>query len=93
MTTAAKPEWQLQEAKNRFSQVIKAAGAGVPQWVTVHGKRAAVLLSVADYAKLKNPPAKRWGHDLLTPDLFTDDEEQELFARNRAPEPHRHLPT
>jgi hypothetical protein len=34
------PQWQLQEAKNRFSAVVKAA-----QVVIVHGQAAAVELS------------------------------------------------
>lgn len=32
------PDWQLQDAKNRFSQVVRAAKDGVPHWVTVHGQ-------------------------------------------------------
>ena len=47
--TSALPDWQLQDAKNRFSQVVRAARDGVPQWVTVHGKRAAVVLSAEAY--------------------------------------------
>jgi prevent-host-death family protein len=45
-------DWQLQDAKNRFSKVVRAAREGVPQWVTVHGKRAVVVLSSDDYEAL-----------------------------------------
>jgi prevent-host-death family protein len=45
-------DWQLQDAKNRFSQVVRAAREGVPQWVTVHGKRAVVVLSSDEYEAL-----------------------------------------
>jgi antitoxin Phd len=48
-------DWQLQDAKNRFSQVVRAAREGVPQWVTVHGKRAVVVLSSEEYEALSHP--------------------------------------
>ena len=45
--------WQLQDAKNKFSELIKRAAEGEPQVVTKRGKRAAVLVSTAEYARLK----------------------------------------
>ena len=48
-------DWQLQEAKNRFSEVVKLARDDGPQTVTVHGQRAAVVLSARDYDALKTP--------------------------------------
>jgi prevent-host-death family protein len=47
--------WQLQDAKNRFSEVVKRAQADGPQTVTVHGKPAAVVLSAEAYAALVKP--------------------------------------
>ncbi|WP_297187622.1 type II toxin-antitoxin system Phd/YefM family antitoxin [uncultured Porticoccus sp.] len=44
--------WQLQDAKNRFSALVKAAESEGPQVVTVHGKDKAVLLSVEAYQQL-----------------------------------------
>lgn len=44
--------WQLQEAKNRLSQVVDRAVHEGPQVITVHGKPTAVLLSVDDYRRL-----------------------------------------
>jgi prevent-host-death family protein len=44
--------WKLEEAKARFSEVVKLAERGVPQHVTVRGRAAAVILSAADYARL-----------------------------------------
>jgi antitoxin Phd len=35
--------WKLQEAKARFSEVVRRARAGEPQRVTVHGKEAVVI--------------------------------------------------
>ncbi len=46
-------EWQLQDAKNRFSAVVDAALAGTPQCVTRRGKPAVVVLSVEEYERLR----------------------------------------
>lgn len=45
-------DWQLQDAKNRFSAVVNAALAGEPQRVTRRGKPAVVVLSVEEYDRL-----------------------------------------
>lgn len=45
--------WQLQEAKARFSEVIKKAAKEGPQAITVHGESTAVVLSRAEYERLK----------------------------------------
>ncbi|MGJ8643399.1 MAG: type II toxin-antitoxin system Phd/YefM family antitoxin [Luteolibacter sp.] len=47
--------WQLQEAKNRFSQVVGQALTLGAQTVTRHGKPAVVILSVADYEEIATP--------------------------------------
>lgn len=44
--------WQLQDAKNRFSAVVKAAEKEGPQVITVHGQEKAVVLSVEAYQGL-----------------------------------------
>ena len=46
-------EWPLHDAKNRFSAMIEAASRGEPQTVTKRGVAAAVVLSVADYQRLR----------------------------------------
>ena len=48
-------EWQLQEAKNRLSQVVDLALHDGPQTITLRGKPAAVVVSVEDYRKLTAP--------------------------------------
>jgi len=45
--------WQLQVAKNRFSEVVKKALAEGPQTVTRHGEEIVVILSKADYNRLR----------------------------------------
>lgn len=44
--------WQLQDAKNRLSEVVNRARAEGPQVVTLRGKRAAVILSAEAYDAL-----------------------------------------
>jgi len=48
-------KWQLQEAKNRFSEVVRKASEEGPQTVTKHGKDSVVVLSAEDYRKLEQP--------------------------------------
>jgi prevent-host-death family protein len=47
--------WQLQEAKNRFSEVVESALHSGPQTVTRHGKEAVVVVSAETYKKLTHP--------------------------------------
>jgi prevent-host-death family protein len=54
MITKSK-KWQLQEAKNRFSEVVRKASEEGPQTVTKHGKDSVVVLSAEDYRKLEQP--------------------------------------
>jgi len=65
-TTDQLPEWKLQDAKARFSQVVREAQANGPQRVTVHGRDAVVVLSVADYARLAPAPVRPSLHLLLS---------------------------
>lgn len=44
--------WQLQEAKNRFSEVVNKALVEGPQTVTRHGEEIVVILSKAEYNRL-----------------------------------------
>jgi len=64
-------EWQLQEAKGRFSQLIKQAASGA-QVVTVHGKPTAVIISADEYARLTRRLGKL-SAALLHPDLAGED--------------------
>lgn len=47
--------WQLQEAKNKFSQLVEKAQYEGPQFVTRHGKEAVVVISVEEYQKIVKP--------------------------------------
>jgi prevent-host-death family protein len=45
--------WQVQEAKQRFSEVLRAVENGEPQIVTKHGEEVAVLIDIAEYRRLR----------------------------------------
>lgn len=47
--------WQLQDAKNKLSEVIDRAEKEGPQTITRRGKETAVVLSMQDYLKLTKP--------------------------------------
>ena len=44
--------WQLQEAKSKFSQLVDQALSQGEQFVTRHGKPAVVVISVEKYRSL-----------------------------------------
>ena len=88
---SALPRWQLQDAKNRFSALVKAAAGGTAQVVTVHGVPAAVVLSAQAYERLLAAAAasalkkQSLSQALSCPELDLADEA--LFARSRATKP------
>lgn len=45
-------QWQINEAKAKFSEFLKAAVSDGPQQVTFHGKAVAVLLSQSEFEGL-----------------------------------------
>ena len=45
--------WQVQEAKQRFSEVVRAAASGEPQIVTRHGQEIAVVIDIELYRHLR----------------------------------------
>ena len=55
---AARKEWQLQEAKARFSEVFRLARERGPQRVTKHGREAVVVLPAEEYARLAQSGAR-----------------------------------
>ncbi len=47
--------WQLQEAKNKFSEVVNNALSSGPQVITRHGVETAVLMSYEEFKRLTLP--------------------------------------
>jgi antitoxin Phd len=54
------PIWQLQEAKAKLSQLVKQATLSGPQFISVHGEKAVVILSVQDFNLLVQPNDNFW---------------------------------
>ena len=54
--------WRLQDAKARFSELVRRAQEKGPQRVTVHGKDAVVVVAAEDWDRLKKPTT---GQDLV----------------------------
>lgn len=44
--------WKLEDAKNRFSELVRRALAHEPQLVTRHGRDAVVVVSAEDFERL-----------------------------------------
>ncbi len=51
-------KWQLQEAKNQLSELVRKARSEGPQVITLHGTDAAVVVSAQDYGRLSRPRGK-----------------------------------
>lgn len=51
----AEKQWQLQEAKNKFSSLVNQAKTQGPQIVTRHGEKVAVVISFEEYRQLSRP--------------------------------------
>lgn len=54
--------WQLQDAKARFSEVVRRAVEQGPQHVTVNGEERAVIVSAREYERLTG---HRTGRELV----------------------------
>lgn len=49
-------KWALQDAKARFSEVVRRAKSEGPQRITVHGREEVVIVSVEEYRRAKGQP-------------------------------------
>ena len=47
--------WQLQDAKNRLSELVRKAREEGPQMITLRGRDAVVVVSASQYGKLSRP--------------------------------------
>jgi prevent-host-death family protein len=47
-------EWQIQEAKQRFSELVRHAEADGPQVVTRHGREVVIVLAAEEYHRLQS---------------------------------------
>lgn len=59
------PSWKLEEAKARFSELVKSAQGG-PQRVTVHGRDAVMVVDAEMFAALLPSSQQPSLHQLLS---------------------------
>ena len=55
MATNTMIRWQLQDAKNRLSELVRKAREDGPQVITLHGRDAVVVVSANEFGKLSRP--------------------------------------
>jgi prevent-host-death family protein len=55
MTSPAPDHWQIQDAKQRFSEMIRAVTSQGPQVITRHGEDVAVVVDISEYRRLTRP--------------------------------------
>ncbi len=77
MTSPTHDYWQIQEAKQRFSEMIRAVAHNGPQIITRHGEEVAVVVDIAEYRRLTRPTVDLTGLLLGGPTL-SDDAAEEL---------------
>jgi len=51
--------WRLQDAKARFSEIVREAQQRGPQRVTLHGKDAVVIVGADEFDRLQRPVTGR----------------------------------
>jgi prevent-host-death family protein len=73
--------WQLQEAKQRFSELIRSVQADGPQVVTRHGEDVAVVISIAEYRHLRHEGENFKAFLRSAPDLDLEINRPVLSAR------------
>jgi prevent-host-death family protein len=69
--------WQVQQAKQRLSEVLRAAERDGPQVITRHGEDVAVIIGSTEYRRLTRP--KRDFNEVLLGPPYFDDELVEIM--------------
>ncbi len=82
MTSPTPDHWQIQEAKQRFSEMIRAVTNEGPQVITRHGEDVAVVVDIGEYRRLTRPAADLAGMLLGGPKV--DDSIADVFAEIEA---------
>jgi len=68
-------QWQTADAKQRFTDLVEAAGASGPQVVMRHKDPVAVVLSPEDYRRLVRQADANFGRLLAQSPFGPDDRE------------------
>ncbi|SFC01244.1 prevent-host-death family protein [Bosea sp. CRIB-10] len=77
--------WALQDAKAKFSEVIRRAQTEGPQRVTVRGEPSVVVIAEAEFERLRNAqptrPKKNFIEHLLEEPPWPDDFVEDILNR------------
>jgi prevent-host-death family protein len=82
MTSSTPDHWQIQDAKQRFSEMIRAVTSEGPQVITRHGEDVAVVVDIGEYRRMTRPAVDLAGVLLGGPKL--DDGAVDVFAEIEA---------
>ncbi|MFB7471229.1 type II toxin-antitoxin system Phd/YefM family antitoxin [Kitasatospora sp. NPDC056184] len=66
--------WQVQEAKQKFSEVLRLAESEGPQVVTRHGDEVAVVIDIREYRRLRGQEVSFEDFLLRREEPYFDDE-------------------
>jgi prevent-host-death family protein len=69
--------WQTQQAKGKLGKVIEEARKSGPQFITVHGKESAVVMSVEDSQRMAGKKGESLAEALARSPLRSSDREIE----------------
>jgi len=74
--------WQIQEAKQRFSEMIRAVTSQGPQVITRHGEDIAVVIGISEFRRLTRAAVNLT--DILLGGQKVDDSIVDVFAEIEA---------
>jgi prevent-host-death family protein len=75
--------WRLQDAKARFSEVVREAQQRGPQRVTLHGRDAVVIVGAAEFDRLQRPLTGRDIIDALAGSPLADVPFERLSVKSK----------
>src|SRR4051812_3328120 len=75
--------WRLQDAKARFSEVVREAQQRGPQRVTLHGKDAVVIVGADEFDRLQRPVTGRDIIDALASSPLADVKFERLSVKSK----------
>jgi prevent-host-death family protein len=87
MTPQTPDHWQIEDAKQRFSEMIRAVTNEGPQVIVRHGEYVAVVVDIGEYRRLTRPPVDLTSILLGGPKL--DDGTTDVFTQIEAQPIHR----
>jgi len=72
MATRSDDRWQVQEAKQKFSELVRATEAEGTQFVTRHGADVVAVVPIQEYRRLTGGTDDFVGHLLTFPTIDED---------------------